>query len=167
MANGLLHSAFVSLPGSLIHPIAMLCIASGWVLTWVIGLGVRRERKNQLRGNEGTRLLGDDRAAGLWSGRSHHKLSAGLLFATVLFMLTGMANTFSRTGRLFPGPHLYGGLGLILAVTANVALAPWLREKVQLRTLHTAIGGIVILLVASQIYSGLGILSSLIQGFLQ
>jgi hypothetical protein len=45
------------------------------------------------------------------TGRTHYKLASALLCATVGGALVGMGNTFLRTGRLFPGPHLYLGLG--------------------------------------------------------
>lgn len=84
----------------------------------------------------------------------------------MLYTFVALANTFLRTGRLFPGPHLYGGLAVLLVAAANVALVPYLRDKNELRFLHTALGSIVLLLLASQVYSGIGILKSLIQSFL-
>jgi Protein of unknown function (DUF4079) len=53
------------------------------------------------------------------AGRAHYAIAAGALFCTTAVTFVGMANTFVRTGRLFPGPHLYFGLMFILALTLN------------------------------------------------
>jgi hypothetical protein len=53
------------------------------------------------------------------AGRAHYKLASGAMFFTVGTAYLGMANTFLRTGRLFPGPHLYRGLLFILVIALN------------------------------------------------
>ncbi len=144
----------------------MLVICVGWVYTWTLGLNVRRLRRAS--GERDALLDSGGFSRGMSAkSRRHQKLSSALLFLTVLIMFVGMANTFARTGRLFPGPHLYGAFVMVLAICANVALAPWLREKTELRLFHTAIGGMVILLVFEQLYSGFALCIALVKVFLR
>jgi hypothetical protein len=42
----------------------------------------------------------------------HFNVGSILLGAGVLFSVYGGLNTFLRTGKLFPGPHLYAGAGM-------------------------------------------------------
>lgn len=144
--------------GSLIHPFAMMLIACGWIITWLLGLKIRQERQAQLN-DEGMPLLGGGETF-TFAKRNHHKLSAGLLFLTVLFMCVAMFNTYLRAGKLFPGPHLYGAFWFIIAASANVALVPWLTPMPRSRTVHVMIGFLIILLLVNQIWSGIPILRS-------
>lgn len=145
---------FTSLPGSLIHPLAMSIIVLLWILAAFLGLQVRNQRLSSTA--EALGLVSRVRS----DKKRHHKLAAGLLFLTTFFCFLGMYNTYSRAGRLFPGPHLYGGLGLILALSANAALVPWFKDITKIRLLHAANGCIVLLLVANQVKSGRPILVS-------
>ena len=44
----------------------------------------------------------------------HFNWGSILLGAGVLFAVSGAVNTYLRTGKLFPGPHLYAGVGMVL-----------------------------------------------------
>jgi Protein of unknown function (DUF4079) len=69
-------------------------------------------RWNRVKHGAGELLrLVPDGSRGEGTGRKHYKLAGVLLCATVAGTYLGMANAFTRTGRLFPGPHLYLGLG--------------------------------------------------------
>lgn len=140
-------------------------------MTAALGFNARQRRLGQENG-EGSALLGAQswttrRPSGSYRnrvpGKAHHRLSAALLFATIFFMFVGMGNTFLRTGRLFPGPHLYGGFALVLFASANVALVPWMLEKSRLRLLHICFGTVILALVLSQIVSGWPILRAVWQ----
>lgn len=41
----------------------------------------------------------------------------------------GCLNTYSRAGKLFPGPHLYGGAALLVLWTLAVATIPAMQQK--------------------------------------
>lgn len=145
---------FTSLPGSLIHPIAMSVLIVLWFTTWILGIQARTAR-----------LSPEAESVGLLSGlaarsKAHHKLSATLVFLTTLFCFVGMGNTFMRTGRLFPGPHLYGGLAVLLALSLNVAFVPWFKDAPGMRLLHAANGIVILILLAVQVKCGLPILVS-------
>eukprot|EP00189_Rhodosorus_marinus_P010444 CAMPEP_0184742276 /NCGR_PEP_ID=MMETSP0315-20130426/5251_1 /TAXON_ID=101924 /ORGANISM="Rhodosorus marinus, Strain UTEX LB 2760" /LENGTH=227 /DNA_ID=CAMNT_0027213027 /DNA_START=84 /DNA_END=767 /DNA_ORIENTATION=+ len=62
-------------------------------------------------------------------GQKHFVLSAWLLAATTFFTFEGMANTYTRTGKLFPGPHLYAGLGIVSILAFMTALVPAMQKN--------------------------------------
>jgi Protein of unknown function (DUF4079) len=68
-----------------------------------------RIQRTKVENGEGAGLVRENSRREL-TGRTHYKLASALLCATVGGALLGMGNTFLRTGRLFPGPHLYLGL---------------------------------------------------------
>lgn len=146
---------FTHKAGSLIHPLLMLILATLWVVTWLLGLQVKKTRSEE--STEATPLMSAPRPV---LERYHHKLSASLLFLTSFSMFLGMFNTYQRSGRLFPGPHLYGGFFLLLAVSLNVAMVPWFKDAPSARGFHAVVGFAVILTIAWQIWSGLPILKS-------
>lgn len=43
----------------------------------------------------------------------HFNWGSILLGGGVLFSVSGALNTYLRTGKLFPGPHLYAGAGMV------------------------------------------------------
>lgn len=146
-------SAYTSLPGSLAHPLVMSILIMLWVVTWLLGIQARQRRLNP-RATSETGLLSGIPSA----DRRHHKLSASLVFLTTAGCFSGMGNTYARTGRLFPGPHLWGGLAVLLAASANVSLVPWFKDIPRIRLLHATNGLLIILLLANQIMSGIPIL---------
>lgn len=160
-----LRAAYVSLPGSLIHPILMALIITGWAYALTLGLRAnfwRRERRGaQLLAPSSS--VGADRSP---TGKRHHKTAAGLLLATLAVMVAGMLNTFLRAGRLFPGPHLYGGFLVLLALCAQAALVPWFAEVKTTRSVHLLGGLVSFALLLSQLWTGVGLTTSLISGFL-
>lgn len=89
----------------------------------------------------------------------HHKLSAALVAFTIWIMLLGMFNTFLRSGRLFPGPHLYGGFLFVGIVSISVATVPWLGTT-SVRNIHAMVGLLAVFVLASQLRSGIPILVS-------
>ncbi len=161
---GLLVDAYTSLPGSLIHPIAMVAICTGWLWTASLGLRAGWYRYNAEKDATGLTLL--DGPVQAPTGKKHHKVAAGLLFATVFFMSSGMLNTFLRAGRLFPGPHLYGGFFVIITASLQAALVPWLRSVKVTRRVHLVSGVLCAIFVLNQVWSGIPVLTSLIAGFL-
>lgn len=127
----------------------------------VLGVKVRRKRIALHSNEEATGLLSGNMA----DDKRHHRLAAATYFFTVFACLAGMSNTFLRTGRLFPGPHLFSGLGIILAGSFNIALVPWFKDHPFARLPHSIVGFIIILLLGVQVKSGLPILRSLWRSF--
>lgn len=148
-------SAFTSLPGSLIHPLLMSTLIALWLCTWWFGFQARQKRLSP-HVTEETGLL----SGVIFDDRRHHKLSAALVFLTTLGCFIGMGNTYARSARLFPGPHLWGGLAVLLAASANVSLVPWFQDAPRVRLIHASVGLVIIILLANQIKSGIPILVS-------
>lgn len=145
---------FTSLPGSLLHPVGMVVICSCWVLAAVLGFQVRMHRTNFGAVSQ----PGDPLLEGRSSRRKrHHQVAAGLYTATIAFTLCAMFNTFLRTGRLFPGPHLYGAAILICLLSFNVGMVPHMSSSERVRIAHSVVGAAVILLLLPQFLSGLKI----------
>lgn len=127
----------------------------------VLGVRVRGKRLSTQSNGEATGFLSGTAV----ENKRHHRLAAATYFLTVLACFTGMGNTYLRAGRLFPGPHLFSGLAVLLAGSFNVALVPWLKNYTPLRLPHMIAGFTIILLLAVQARTGLTILSSLWKDF--
>lgn len=80
-------------------------------------------------------------------------------FLSFLFcQLTDQANTFTRTGKLFPGPHLYNGLGLVTVMAFMSALVPQMQKgKGWARNTHYSLAVVALGLFGWQAQSGLQI----------
>mmetsp|Transcript_19618 Transcript_19618/g.25852 ORF Transcript_19618/g.25852 Transcript_19618/m.25852 type:complete len:316 (-) Transcript_19618:404-1351(-) len=94
----------------------------------------------------------------------HWTFSSWLLALGVTISIEGPVNTYIRTGKLFPGPHLYAGA----AVTAIWAIAAALTPAMQkgnnaARSAHIALNTINLGLFAWQLQTGLGILEKVFQ----
>ena len=148
----------LSFAAALIHPIAMTTITIGWVLTWFMGVNVRKRRGSLPIPTEENGAYSEP-AQQFWS--SHRKLSAGLFLATMLFTLTGTLNTIARNGVIKPGPHFFGALAFFLFASTNNALVPWLKERPVSRDIHMIIGVTLLFSLSIQVYSGIKILIGL------
>lgn len=76
----------------------------------------------------------------------------------------GPLNTYARAGKLFPGPHLYVGAGLVVVWALAVATIPPMQKGSETaRTIHIGanIGGLA--LFAWQVQSGIPILFKVIE----
>lgn len=54
----------------------------------------------------------------------HYTLSSTLLAGGVFFTAYGVYNTWMRTERLFPGPHVYAGTAIVVLWAIGAALVP-------------------------------------------
>lgn len=147
--------AFKSKPASLGHPTIMWTIFATVLFTFYLGFQSSRvrsaspeERKQLVKGKFGER---------------HFKISSALFAIMTLSTFTGMANTYARTGKLFPGPHLYAGLGLVGIMSVMSSFVPYMnRGKEWARTAHFSLALVVIGLFGWQAKSGMGIVSKLL-----
>mmetsp|Transcript_9262 Transcript_9262/g.22496 ORF Transcript_9262/g.22496 Transcript_9262/m.22496 type:complete len:298 (-) Transcript_9262:223-1116(-) len=89
----------------------------------------------------------------------HYGQGATLAFLGTVFAIEGPLNTYARAGKLFPGPHLYAGAGLVCLWALAVACVPQMQKGNEVaRTVHIGanIGGIGMFLW--QLQSGIPIL---------
>ena len=94
----------------------------------------------------------------------HANWGSLLLELGVLIAVEGPTNTYLRTGKLFPGPHLYAGAGIVILWAAAAALTPAMQKgNDTARSLHIAFNAVNLALFAWQIPTGLEIVEKVFQ----
>ncbi|GFR43725.1 hypothetical protein Agub_g4836, partial [Astrephomene gubernaculifera] len=102
-------------------------------------------------------LKGDYRDKHWWWGSL-------LLAAGVGIGIEGCANTFMRTGRLFPGPHLYAGAGIVALWAMAAALTPAMQKGDQnARNAHIALNALNVGLFLWQLPTGFEIVGKVFE----
>lgn len=88
----------------------------------------------------------------------HFNAGSILLGFGVLESIGGGLNTWLRTGKLFPGPHLFAGAGITVLWALAAALVPAMQKGNETaRSLHIALNAINVLLFVWQIPTGIDI----------
>lgn len=146
---------FKSKPASLAHPTTMWLLFGGAIYTGYLGWqsksirSVDPEKRKELVKSKVT--------------KRHFDTSATIFFIMTFATFSGMANTYTRTGKLFPGPHLYAGLGLVTLMSAMSALVPQMQAgKMWAKNAHFTLAFPAILLFAWQANSGMTIVGKLL-----
>lgn len=89
----------------------------------------------------------------------HSTTGSYLLGAGVTASLLGAFNTYMRAGKLFPGPHLYAGMGCTMLWAIAAALVPAMQKgNDTARSLHIALNTINVTLFAWQVVTGFDIM---------
>ncbi|KAL9245433.1 hypothetical protein vseg_019091 [Gypsophila vaccaria] len=102
-----------------------------------------QERKQLLKGNFRDR---------------HFNAGSILLGFGVFEAIGGGVNTYMRTGKLFPGPHLYAGAAITVLWAAAAALVPAMQKGNETaRSLHIALNALNVVLFIWQIPTGFDI----------
>jgi hypothetical protein len=107
-----------------------------------------------------------ERKALLASGvrEQHFNWGSLLLGLGVLIAVEGPVNTFIRTGKLFPGPHLYAGAGIVVLWALAAACVPQMQKgNESARVAHIGLNAVNMLLFAWQIPTGLEIVGKVFQ----
>ncbi|KAF5816824.1 hypothetical protein HanXRQr2_Chr03g0138541 [Helianthus annuus] len=85
----------------------------------------------------------------------HFNAGSILLAFGVFESIGGGVNTYLRTGKLFPGPHLFAGAAItVLWATAAALVPPMQKGNETARSLHIALNAINVLLFIWQIPTG-------------
>ncbi|KAL1541223.1 hypothetical protein AAHA92_25473 [Salvia divinorum] len=88
----------------------------------------------------------------------HFNAGSILLGFGVFESVFGGLNTWFRTGKLFPGPHLYAGAAITVLWAAAAALVPRMQKGSETaRNLHITLNVLNVLLFISQIPTGIDI----------
>lgn len=146
---------FKSIPASLVHPVVMWLAVATTLYTFYLGYQSSQVRKVSPEKRK-------ELVKGKFSDR-HFKTSSSLFAVVTLITFGGMANTFSRTGKLFPGPHLYAGLGIVAVMSVMSALVPYMQKgKDWARNTHFTGAFVVTGLFLWQAKSGMVILGKLL-----
>lgn len=91
--------------------------------------------------------------------RDKHWFTGSMLLGVgVSISILGAMNTYLRTGRLFPGPHLYAGMGITILWALAASLVPEMQKGNELaRNTHIALNSLNIALFAWQVVTGFDI----------
>ncbi|KAL6629251.1 hypothetical protein ACP70R_029016 [Stipagrostis hirtigluma subsp. patula] len=94
----------------------------------------------------------------------HFNAGSILLGLGVLESVGGALNTWFRTGKLFPGPHLFAGAAITVLWAGAAALVPAMQKGNETaRSLHIALNTINVLLFIWQIPTGLEIVGKVFE----
>lgn len=89
----------------------------------------------------------------------HYGQGAILAFTGTVFAIEGPLNTYARAGKLFPGPHLYAGAGLVCLWALALLMVPQMQKgNDTARTVHIGANISGIGLFVWQLTSGIPIL---------
>ena len=89
----------------------------------------------------------------------HSTTGSYLLGAGVTVSLLGAFNTYMRAGKLFPGPHLYAGMGVTILWAVAASLVPAMQKgNDTARSLDIALNSINVVLFAWQVVTGFDIM---------
>eukprot|EP00227_Mantoniella_beaufortii_P017640 CAMPEP_0197585644 /NCGR_PEP_ID=MMETSP1326-20131121/7875_1 /TAXON_ID=1155430 /ORGANISM="Genus nov. species nov., Strain RCC2288" /LENGTH=316 /DNA_ID=CAMNT_0043150177 /DNA_START=103 /DNA_END=1053 /DNA_ORIENTATION=- len=94
----------------------------------------------------------------------HFNMGSLLLAFGTTLAIEGAFNTYLRTGKLFPGPHLYAGMGIVILWAMAAGLVPEMqRGNNKARTLHIGLNAVNVALFTWQIPTGLEIVGKVFQ----
>jgi len=94
----------------------------------------------------------------------HFQLSSLLLAAGVFFAIEGPVNTWMRTGKLFPGPHLFAGAGIAVLWALAASLVPAMQKgNKTAKDLHIALNAGNVGLFSWQILTGIPIVQKVLE----
>ena len=89
---------------------------------------------------------------------SHKTIGYVLLGGGVSTSVLGAFNTYFRTGKLFPGPHLYAGAAITAGWALAAACVPEMEKgNEKARIAHISINTIITGLFVWQVFTGLEI----------
>eukprot|EP00958_Prasinococcus_capsulatus_P018776 scaffold2232_cov365-Prasinococcus_capsulatus_cf.AAC.6 len=166
---------------ALIHPIVMGILFATTLYSGYLGLQWRRTRTigDEIKAAKAAVPVGPDGAqidtapealkvkeltqerSELLAGnfRDKHFLTSSILLGFGIFItVEGCLNTYTRTGKLFPGPHLYAGAAICCLWAFGAALVPAMQKgNDTARSLHIALATINVGLFVWQIPTGLEI----------
>lgn len=102
------------------HPLLMWILFGTAIYALYLGIKVKKTRqadkdarKELIKGNFKER---------------HHQVGSIFMALIVLGTVGGMAITYINNGKLFFGPHLLAGLGMMAMVTISASLVPYMQK---------------------------------------
>ena len=96
----------------------------------------------------------------------HYQVASWFLAFIVLGTLGGMAVTYINNGKLFVGPHLLAGLGMVALLGLAVAMVPYMQKGQQwARSIHISLNLSMLLVFGWQAVTGMDILFKILSDF--
>jgi len=94
----------------------------------------------------------------------HFNQGSLILFLGIAFAIEGPLNTYARAGKLFPGPHLYAGAGLVVLWALAASMVPSMQKgNDTARAVHIGANVAGLGLLAWQVTTGVPILLKVIE----
>ena len=137
------------------HPILM------WVLfgmaVYALYLGIKAKKTRQADKETRKELI-----KGNFKNR-HHQVGSLFMALIVLGTVGGMAITFINNGKLFVGPHLLAGLGMMAMVAISSSLVPYMQKGNEFaRFSHVSLNMSMLLIFGWQAVTGMEIVQKII-----
>ncbi|WP_373525156.1 DUF4079 domain-containing protein [Nostoc sp.] len=137
------------------HPVIMWALLVLSIYAAYLGLQVQRTRNAQ--GEEKKELI-----KGRYNVR-HYQIGSILLALLVTGAIGGMAVTYINNGKLFVGPHLLAGLGMVGLIAFSAALSPYMQKGANwARATHILLNFTLLGLFAWQAVSGVQIVQKIL-----
>jgi hypothetical protein len=137
------------------HPILMWLLLG--VSVYALYLGVQWRRARTAEGEQKKELL-----KGKYNVR-HYQMGSAILALMVLGAIGGMAVTYINNGKLFVGPHLLAGLGMIGMVAISASMSPFMQKGHDwARYTHIVLNAAILALFSWQAVSGVQIVQRII-----
>ncbi|MGB3299316.1 MAG: DUF4079 domain-containing protein [Phormidesmis sp.] len=138
-----------------IHPIAMWGILA--LTLYAAYLGYQYRQTRLATGEEKKELI-----KGKFLGR-HHRAGSAVLALMVLGSLGGMSATYINNGKLFFGPHLLVGLGMMGLIATSASMVPFMQKgNDTARYTHITLNAVLVGLFSWQAFSGVQIVQKLL-----
>lgn len=138
-----------------IHPLMMWPLFALTVYALYLGMQWRK-----------TRLAEGDTKKELLKGRfniRHHQIGSAVLAFIALGTLGGMAVTYINNGKLFVGPHLLAGLGMLGLIAVSTAMVPFMQKgNDPARYTHIALNTVLVGLFGWQAITGMQIVQRIL-----
>lgn len=94
----------------------------------------------------------------------HHNVGGLLLAFGTVIAIEGCVNTYTRTGKLFPGPHLFAGAGIVALWAIAASLVPAMKKgNDTARTVHITANCVNLALFTWQLPTGWEIVGKVFQ----
>ncbi|WPF89854.1 DUF4079 domain-containing protein [Cyanobacterium aponinum AL20118] len=137
------------------HPVMMWVLFAMAIYALYLGIKVKKtrqaskeERKELIKGNFANR---------------HHKVGSIFMALVILGTVGGMAVTYINNGKLFVGPHLLAGLGMMAMVAVSVSLVPYMQKGNDFaRFTHVGLNMSMLLIFGWQAVTGMQIVQKII-----
>jgi len=138
-----------------IHPILMWVLLAISFYALYLGLQIRRTRSA-----EGE--LKKELIKGKFNVK-HHQMGSLLLALMITVAIVGMGVTYINNGKLFVGPHLLAGLGMMALIAIGASLTPLMQKGNDwARNTHIFLNIVLLGLFGWQAVSGVEILQRII-----
>jgi len=138
-----------------IHPILMWVLLGVSIYALYLGVQIRRTRNAE--GEEKKKLI-----KGGYNVK-HYQIGSVLLALMVIGAIAAMGVTYINNGKLFFGPHLLVGLGMMAMIAVSASLSPFMQKGQDwARYTHIVLNATLLALFSWQAVSGVQIVQNII-----